>query len=71
MLPRVRMGRAVSATSQVKVATSEHQDFSSDSVLLTARWWFGPVVVHPTGLGYPPLRALAASPTSRWAATCS
>ena len=30
--------RIVSPTSQVKVATSEHQYFSSDSVLLRATW---------------------------------
>jgi hypothetical protein len=41
----------VSAVGQVKVATSEHQYFSSDSVLLRATWRFGHVVVRPTRLG--------------------
>lgn len=41
----------VSAVGQVKVATSEHQYFSSDSVLLRATWRFGHVVVRPNRLG--------------------
>ena len=41
----------VSAVGQVKVATSEHQYFSSDSVLLRATWRFGHVVVRPDRLG--------------------
>ena len=41
----------VSAVGQVKVAASEHQYFSSDSVLLRATWRFGHVVVRPNRLG--------------------
>ena len=41
----------VSAVGQVKVATSEHQYFSSDSVLLRATWRFGHVVVRPDRIG--------------------
>jgi HK97 family phage major capsid protein len=41
----------VSAVGQVKVATSEHQYFSSDSILLRATWRFGHVVVRPNRLG--------------------
>ena len=41
----------VSAVGQVKVATSEHQYFSSDSVLLRATWRFGHIVVRPNRLG--------------------
>ena len=37
----------VSAVGGIKVATSEHQLFSSDSVLLRATWRFGHVVVRP------------------------
>ena len=42
----------VSAVGQVKVATTEHQYFSSDSILLRATWRFGrQVVVRPNRLG--------------------
>jgi HK97 family phage major capsid protein len=41
----------VSATGAIKVATSEHQYFSSDSVLLRATWRFGHVVVRPDRIG--------------------
>lgn len=41
----------VSAVGAVKVATSEHQYFSSDSVLLRATWRFGHVVVRPDRIG--------------------
>ena len=41
----------VSAVGDVKVATSEHQYFSNDSVLLRATWRFGHVVVRPNRLG--------------------
>jgi HK97 family phage major capsid protein len=41
----------VSAVGPVKVATSEHQYFSSDSVLLRATWRFGHVVVRPDRIG--------------------
>ncbi|MBB3604531.1 hypothetical protein FHT40_004209 [Mycolicibacterium sp. BK556] len=41
----------VSAVGPVKIATSEHQYFSSDSVLLRATWRFGHVVVRPERLG--------------------
>ena len=41
----------VTATGQVKVATSEHQYFSSDSVLLRATWRFGHVVVRANRIG--------------------
>ena len=41
----------VSAAGQVKVATFEHQYFSSDSVLLRATWRFGHIVVRPNRLG--------------------
>ena len=41
----------VSAVGQVKVATSEHQYFSSDSVLLRATWRFGHAVVRPNRIG--------------------
>ena len=41
----------VSAVGQVKVATSDHQYFSSDSVLLSAIWRFGHVVVRPNRIG--------------------
>jgi HK97 family phage major capsid protein len=41
----------VSAVGQIKVATSEHQLFSSDSVLLRATWRFGHVVVRPDRIG--------------------
>lgn len=37
----VDLRAVVSAVGQVKVATSEHQYFSSDSVLLRATWRFG------------------------------
>ncbi len=41
----------VSAVGSVRVATSEHQFFSSDSVALRATWRFGHVVVRPERLG--------------------
>jgi HK97 family phage major capsid protein len=41
----------VSAVGAVKIATSEHQYFSSDSVLLRATWRFGHVVVRPDRIG--------------------
>ena len=41
----------VSAVGSVKVATSEHQYFSSDSVLLRATWRFGHVIVRPDRIG--------------------
>jgi HK97 family phage major capsid protein len=41
----------VSAVGQVKVATSEHQYFSSDSILLRATWRFGHIMVRPNRLG--------------------
>jgi HK97 family phage major capsid protein len=41
----------VSAVGQVKVANSEHQYFSSDSILLRATWRFGHVVVRPNRIG--------------------
>ncbi|MGZ8748534.1 MAG: hypothetical protein ACXWZ2_16360, partial [Mycobacterium sp.] len=37
----------VSAVGPIKVATSEHELFSADSVLLRATWRFGHVVVRP------------------------
>jgi HK97 family phage major capsid protein len=47
----VDQSAVVSAVGQVKVATSEHQYFSTDSVLLRATWRFGHVVVRPDRLG--------------------
>ncbi|MDW5610007.1 MULTISPECIES: phage major capsid protein [Mycolicibacterium] len=41
----------VSAVGPIKVATSEHEYFSSDSVLLRATWRFGHVVVRPNRIG--------------------
>ncbi|MDV3130010.1 phage major capsid protein [Mycobacterium sp. 21AC1] len=41
----------VSAVGQVKVATSEHAVFASDSVLLRATWRFGHAVVRPERVG--------------------
>ena len=41
----------VSAVGQVVVATSAHQYFSSDSVLLRATWRTGHVVVRPDRIG--------------------
>jgi HK97 family phage major capsid protein len=41
----------VSAVGQVKIAVSEHQYFSSDSVLLRATWRFGHAVVRPDRIG--------------------
>jgi hypothetical protein len=37
----------VSAVGQVHIATSEHQYFGSDSVLLRATWRFGHMVMRP------------------------
>ena len=74
MPPRGRMARLriVSPTSQVKVATSEHQYFSSDSVLLRATWGSGLVMVHPNRIGLCTIVARGKlAPTSQWAATCS
>ena len=41
----------VSAVGQVMVATSAHQYFSSDSVLLRATWRTGHQVVRPERIG--------------------
>ncbi|WP_158423535.1 phage major capsid protein [Mycobacterium sp. EPa45] len=41
----------VSAAGPIRVATSEHEYFSSDSVLLRATWRLGHVVSRPNRIG--------------------
>ncbi|MGH3265309.1 MAG: phage major capsid protein, partial [Trebonia sp.] len=41
----------VAAVGPIKVATSEHQYFNSDSIALRATWRFGHVVVRPERIG--------------------